>query len=109
MDEDLTKLDKLILNGGIEISGLTDSGQFLYKFTDKLQDIDINLYNAVRQKMYDEIMFLWQKDFISMDVTVNNPIVRLTEKAFDKNAIEELPEDVKANLLAFIKAISEQS
>jgi hypothetical protein len=109
MDEDISKLDELILNGGVEVSGLTDSGQFLYKFTDKLQDIDADLYNAIRQKMYEEIMFLWQKGFISMDITVNNPIVRLTEKAFDKDEVDNLPEDIKANLLAFIRSMSEHS
>jgi hypothetical protein len=109
MDEDISKLDELILNGGVEVSGLTDSGQFLYKFTDKLQDIDVDLYNAIRQKMYEEIMFLWQKGFISMDITVNNPIVRLTEKAFDKDEVDSLPEDIKANLLAFIRSMSEHS
>jgi hypothetical protein len=109
MDEDISKLDELILSGGVEVSGLTDSGQFLYKFTDKLKDIDADLYNAIRQKMYEEIMFLWQKGFISMDITVNNPIVKLTDKAFDKDEVENLPEDVRANLLAFIKSMSEHS
>jgi hypothetical protein len=44
-----------------------------------------------------------------MDITVNNPIVRLTEKAFDKDEVDNLPEDIKANLLAFIRSMSEHS
>lgn len=108
MSEDLTKLDELILNGSIEISGLTDSGAFLYKFTNKLQQIDPDLYDAIRQRMYGEIMFLWQAGFIAMDVTVDNPIVKVTDKAFDKEALEELPEQIKANLIALIRSMSEE-
>lgn len=108
MSEDLTKLDELILNGSIEISGLTNSGAFLYKFTDKLQQIDPDLYDAIRQRMYGEIMFLWQAGFISMDVTIDNPIVKLTDKAFDKEALEELPEQIKGNLIALIRSMSEE-
>jgi hypothetical protein len=107
MSEDLTKLDELILNGSIEISGLTNSGAFLYKFTDKLQEIDPDLYNAIRQRMYSEIMLLWQSGFITMDVTVDNPIVKLTDKAFDNEALNELPEQIKANLIALIRSMSE--
>jgi hypothetical protein len=42
-----------------------------------------------------------------MDVTVDNPIVKLTDKAFDKEALEELPEQIKANLIALIRSMSE--
>ena len=108
MSEELTKLDELILNGSIEVTGLTNSGAFLYKFTDKLQETDPDLYDAIRQRMYGEIMFLWQAGFIAMDVTVDNPIVKLTDKAFDKEALEELPEQIKANLIALIRSMSEE-
>ena len=109
MDEDLTKLDELILNGGLEISTITDSGHFLYKFTDKLKDLDPELYEAVMQKMYEEVMFLWQNNFITMDITADNPVVTLTDKAFDDDALKELPDTVRANLIAVIKSLSEQS
>jgi hypothetical protein len=80
----------------------------LYNFTDKLQEIDPDLYNAIQQRMYAEIMFLWQSGFISMDVTLSNPIIKITDKALDKEALDKLPEQIKANLIALIKSMSEE-
>ena len=108
MDENLTKLEDLILKGAIEIDGLTDSGTFLYKFTDKLKDIEPALYIAIQKKMYREIMILWESGFVTMDVTDDNPTVNLTDKAFDKDALNELPEQIRANLVALMKSMSEE-
>jgi hypothetical protein len=108
MNEDLSKLEDLILKGAIEVDGLTDSGAFLYKFTNKLKDIEPGLYEAIQKKMYREIMLLWESGFITMDVTAENPIVMLTDKAFDKDALNELPEQIKANLIALMKSMSEE-
>jgi hypothetical protein len=109
MNENLTKIDELILGGAVEVASLTESGDFLYKFTDKLKDIDPEVYDKVIQMMYKEIIFLWENGFISMDITANNPSVTLTDKASDAEAIWALPESMRLNLLAVIKSITEQS
>jgi hypothetical protein len=109
MNENLTRIDELILEGGIEVASLSESGDFLYKFTDKLKDIDPEIYNSVIQMMYREIIFLWENGFISMDITASNPSVTLTDKASDEEAIKTLPESMQLNLLAVIKSIMEQS
>ena len=99
MDEDLSKLDELILNGGLEIAGLTESGSFLYKFTDKLKDIDPELHSHMMSTMYDQIMFLWENGFITMDVTQENPTVSFTKKAFDPQSVNALPQLIYPSLL----------
>ena len=109
MEENITRLDELILEGGIEVASLTESGEFLYKFTDKLKEIDEEVYNNVITMMYKEIIFLWENGFISMDITENNPSVTLTDKASDPEAIRALPESMRLNLLAVIRSITEQS
>jgi hypothetical protein len=108
MNENLTKLEELILNGALEVDGLTDSGAFLYKFTDKLKDIEPALYEAIQKRMYREIMILWESGFVTMDVTEDNPVVNLTDKAFDKDALDKLPEQIRANLIALMKSMSEE-
>lgn len=109
MNENLTRLDELILGGGVEVASLSESGDFLYKFTDKLKEIDEEVYDNVIRMMYKEIIFLWESGFISMDITANNPSVTLTDKASDPEAIKELPESMRINLLAVIRSITEQS
>lgn len=108
MNEDLSKVDELILNGGLEVAGLTESGSFLYKFTDKLKDIDPELHSHLMTTMYDQIMFLWENDFITMDVTQENPTVSFTKKAFDPEAVQDLPEFIRVNLALLIKSMMEQ-
>ena len=109
MEENITRLDELILEGGIEVASLSESGEFLYKFTDKLKDIDPQIYNNVIQMMYKEIIFLWENGFISMDITSSNPKVTLMEKAFDSEEVDQLPESMRFNLLAIIRSITEES
>jgi len=109
MNENLTRLDELILGGGIEVATLTESGEFLYKFTDKLKEIDEEVYNNVITMMYREIIFLWENGFISMDITASDPSVTLTDKASDPEAIRALPESMRLNLIAVIRSIMEQS
>jgi hypothetical protein len=109
MNENLSKIDELILEGGIEVASLSESGDFLYKFTDKLKDLDPDLYQNIIQIMYKEIIFLWELGFISMDITSKDPKVTLTDRAFDSEEINKLPESTKSNLVAIIRSITEQS
>ena len=109
MNENLTKIDELILEGGIEVASLSESGDFLYKFTDKLKDLDPDLYANIIQIMYKEVIFLWERGFISMDITSRDPKVTLTDKASDLEEINRLPESTRLNLVAIIRSITEQS
>jgi hypothetical protein len=43
-------------------------------------------------------MKLWELGFINMDVTLNNPMVSLTSRAFDETNINELDEDMQFSL-----------
>ena len=107
MENDISKIDELILEGGLEVAGLTDSGTFLYRFTDKLKDVDPELYSQVNQRIYEQVMFLWQNGFISMDVTQDNPVVTFTDKAFNEEEVNKLPDFVKVNLLLLIESMLE--
>jgi hypothetical protein len=106
-DDDEDFIDHLILNGALEVVGVQDgTGEMLYGFTDKLIEIDPGLHAKFVDHFYEDMMFLWQNDFISMDVTEPNPLVNLTEKAFDDFAVAVLDANKKQTLATLIKNMS---
>ena len=90
MDEKITKIDELILSGAMEVDSLSSSGEFLYKFTDKLKDLEPDLYKDIIKKMYQEVLYLWEIGFISMNISEENPVISLTHKAYDQKSIDAL-------------------
>lgn len=101
-------LDDLILQGAIEAVGIDgDSGELLYNFTPKLMEVDNKLYTKMMNHFHDEIMSLWEKGFISMDVTDKNPLVTLTPKALDILQLSELDIDEQRRLNEIVKKMME--
>jgi hypothetical protein len=99
-------IEELILDGTLEIAGLTDSGEFTYSFTDKVQEQHPEIYESLQKMLYQNIAKFWELGFIDFDVTVSDPIVKLTEKAFDEQAITDLDEMDRLKLYVLIKAIT---
>jgi len=93
MEEDY--IDHLILSGAVEASGLdSETGEFLYRFTDKLKDVDPDLYKSYLASIHQEVMFFFELGFLNMsDITSENPIIMLTEKAFDFKEINKLSKE----------------
>jgi len=51
MSEAGDKIEDLILSGALEVSGIDiDTGEMLYNFTDKLKDINPDLFKNLPQK-----------------------------------------------------------
>jgi hypothetical protein len=100
--------NELFFSGAIEICGIDErSGEMLFRFTEKLKDIDPNLYNKMTDLFHRELMGLWEKGFISMDVTQQNPIVSLTKKAFSAIEAENLTIEERLHLEDIIQKLSE--
>jgi hypothetical protein len=103
MNEEL--IERLILEGAIEVSGIdSETGNFLYQFTDKIFEIVPALHQAIMNDFENEITFFWSLGILNMDVTQDNPIVTLTPLAFEKNVIDSLTEDQRITL-AYIKNV----
>lgn len=100
-------IDKLIELGAIEVDGIdSETGEFLYKVTSKMQYINKELYDAHLDAIYGDTMYFWEKGFVDIDdITSNNPIITLTAKAFDQNAISQLPNDRIEILKGMIRAM----
>ena len=93
------EIDELILSGALEPAGIDpDTGEMLYNFTNKLKDIHPLLHKEVNNLFSSHVMKLWELGMVTMNVMDENPIVNLTEKAFDKNLIASLDEDIAYTL-----------
>jgi len=99
MDNFKEIIDDLILQGAIQICGVDEkSGEFLYQFTPKLKDIMPELYKEHLNSVNSELMNLWEKGFVNMDLMSESPIVTLAHKAFEKNEISVLSKEEQHSL-----------
>lgn len=90
-NEEDSLIDDLILAGGLEISGIDEkSGEFLYTITNKMKDLMPELYEDHLAHVNEEVMKLWEKGFVNVDMMSEDPLVTLTEKAYDINEISKL-------------------
>ena len=105
---DYEKIDELLLNGSLEVSGITEDGSFTFVFTNKLKENDPETYAAVTRHFYSLIAKFWEMGFLEFDISESNPLVRLTDKAFDREAISQLSEMERINLNLVIQGLSQQ-
>ena len=93
-------IDSLILAGVIEVAALdSETGELLYSFTDKFKEMMPELYEIHINYIHNEVMYFWEKGIVYIDdITSKNPIVSLTEKAFDEETISSLSDSKKESL-----------
>lgn len=85
------EFDKLLLSGAIEVAGIDpDTGEMLYNFTNKLESISPLLYKEAQNMIISNVMMLWEKGFVDINLLSDNPMIKLTTKAFDENEIAKL-------------------
>ncbi len=84
-------IEKLILAGALEVSGVQEgTGELLYTFTPKMKEVSPQLYHDHLNFVNEEIMALWEKGFVNVDLLSDDPIVTLTTKAFVPDALQSL-------------------
>jgi hypothetical protein len=106
MDE-FNVVDNLILNGGLEFAGSDpETGEALYKPTERLKDIDSKLSNEISIYFSDVTLKLWEKGFIEMNVMESDPIVSLSPKALNQNFVKTLEKDERLILQEIVKVLS---
>lgn len=106
MSEEDDIIQDLILQGALEFAGIDiDTGEVLYNFTDKLKDVHPQLHSEQSKYFAAETMALWENGFISMDVTDENPLVRLTPKAFNVEEVSKLNKDHQYTLKEIIRIL----
>jgi hypothetical protein len=103
-------IDALILNGALEVAAIDmESGEALYKFTDKLKEISPELYETQQAMFHEELMSLWEDGFLDLDPMEENPKVTLTPKAFSANHVDKLDDAKKSTLKEVIRIMLSES
>jgi tRNA A-37 threonylcarbamoyl transferase component Bud32 len=100
MDSFEETIDSLILNGAIEITAIdSKTGEPLYAFTPKMKTIMPKLYEQHITEVNKDIMTLWEKGFLNIDMLTDNPIVTLSDKSFIDFEVKNLSKDLQMSLL----------
>lgn len=95
-DREKEIMDRLVVAGAIQMAGVdAETGEILYQFTPKLKEVMPELYHEHMNYVNHELMGLWERGFVNMDLMSDNPIVTLTEKAFNQEAIDGLSQSDK--------------
>lgn len=109
MDVDPNSIEHLILEGAAEVAGIDlESGEMMYTFTSKIQDVNPRLYEEINQYVENSILSMWEKDFVEIDLFSEEPRIRVTEKAFDKESLEELDQKELTVLKNIIRIFDEE-
>ena len=99
-------IDDLILNGGLEVAALDeDTGEMLYSFTPKIQELMPDLYDEHIRGVNSEVMNLWEKGFLNLDLFVKDPIITITAKALNKEEIKGLSKQERWSLFEIIRLL----
>jgi hypothetical protein len=107
--DDFDIVDNLILNGGLEFAGKdSETGEPLYKTTDRLKDLDAKLSEELSSYFSEITLKLWEKGFVDMDVTDRDPLVKLGPKSFDINAIKSLDKNERVVIEEIIKVLHDK-
>ena len=89
--EDTDKIiNDLIMQGALDIAGIDHNGDILYSIKPTLKEVMPDLYNQHLQDVNAEIMNLWEKGFLDIDMLSNDPIVKLTDKSFSSKELRRL-------------------
>lgn len=99
-------IDQLILQGAMEIDALAEDGSPLYKFTPKMKELYPELYAEHMTIVNKEIMNLWEKGYLKVDIFSANPQVALTQKAIDMENIKNLKKEELDYLIQIVELLT---
>ena len=86
--------------GAVEVSAFdVETQEMLYTFTDKFKDMLPDLYDIHMNAIHRELMSLWEAGMVEIEnLESENPIVRLSEKAFEKEELKKLSDQQRISL-----------
>lgn len=110
MSEEDRLIEQLILNGGVEPAGVdSETGEILFNFTPKIQELMPELYNDHLNEVNNYVMDLWVKGFLNIDFLAPEPIITVTEKSLNKEAVASLSKKERWNLFEIMRVIQRKN
>lgn len=104
--DDTEMINKLILDGGLEVCAVdNDTGEMLYSFTPKIKEIMPELYKEHMHNVNSEIMNLWEKGFLELDLFQKDPVVTITLKALNQNEVKNLSKQERWSLFEIVRLL----
>lgn len=106
-DNEQKIIDDFVKNGALEIVGIDKyTKETMYRVTPLMKKVNPKFYAEHENQFHSEAMALWELGFLDIDVTEENPIVKLLPDAFNDEKIKKLPneqrfvlEDIKRILM----------
>jgi len=84
-------IKNLILQGALEVAGLdSETGEFLYAVTSKMKDVMPDMYEDHLKTVNRDLLNLWEKGYVNIDLFLPDPVVTISEKGMDKNEVSKL-------------------
>jgi hypothetical protein len=84
-------INNLILQGALEVAGLdSETGEFLYAITSKMKDVMPDMYEDHLKTVNRDLLNLWEKGYVNIDLFLPDPVVTISEKGLDKAEISKL-------------------
>jgi len=100
-------IDDLILDGGLEVAGVDpETGEMLYLFTPKIKELMPELYHDHLNFVNDELMALWEKGYVNIELLEDDPLISLTSKSNDPGEMAKLSKQEKWSLQELRRAIN---
>ena len=97
----------LILDGGLEVAGVDpETGEMLYLFTPKIKELMPELYHDHLNFVNDELMALWEKGYVNIELLEDDPLISLTSKSNDPGEMAKLSKQEKWSLQELRRAIN---
>ena len=102
-------IDHLILEGGLEVAGVDpESGEMLYAFTPKVKEIMPELYHDHLNFVNDELMVLWEKGYVEIDFLKDDPLIYISDKAYDPEEVKKLSKQERWSLQELKRVVKSQ-
>lgn len=99
-------LDMLVMKGLVEVTSIDpETGEFLYKVSQELIEAFPNIREETQDMFLEQLDSLWIKGFVSMDKTLDNPIVSLNPIAFDEESVKQLSFEERVSLYTIMDAL----
>jgi hypothetical protein len=84
-------INNLILQGALEVAGLdAETGEFLYAITSRMKEIMPDMYEDHLRTVNRDLLNLWEKGYVNIDLFLPDPVVTISEKGLDKDEISKL-------------------